>query len=123
MPLRLAHEAQVAFVQVAHGRHEGAGARVRQQLAQFGQAAEEAAITMRGIREGNGIARSVIYGDAESQQVMANLNQMSRDLKDIVADLRRGKGTIGAVLTVVSPGTANLDLLNQLAAAQYANLP
>jgi hypothetical protein len=34
-----------------------------------------------------------------------------------------GKGTIGAVLTVVSPGTANLDLLNQLAAAQYANLP
>jgi phospholipid/cholesterol/gamma-HCH transport system substrate-binding protein len=67
-------------------------------LAQFGQAAEEVSLTLRGVREGNGIARSVIYGDEGSQQVMQNLNEMSKDLRVIVRDMRRGKGTIGALL-------------------------
>lgn len=67
-------------------------------VAQFGGAAEEVATTLKGIREGNGIARSVIYGDDNSQQVMANFNAMSGDLRKIVADLRAGKGTVGALL-------------------------
>ena len=67
-------------------------------LAQVGGAAEEVGTTLRGIREGNGIARSFIYGDDESQQVMKNLNEMSADLKQIVADVRAGKGTVGALL-------------------------
>jgi phospholipid/cholesterol/gamma-HCH transport system substrate-binding protein len=67
-------------------------------LAQVGGAAEEVGTTLRGIREGNGIARSFIYGDDESQQVMKNLNEMSVDLKQIVADVRAGKGTVGALL-------------------------
>ena len=61
-------------------------------------AAEEVSATLRGVREGNGIARSVIYGDDQSQQVMKNLNEMSVDLRQIVADMRAGKGTIGAML-------------------------
>jgi phospholipid/cholesterol/gamma-HCH transport system substrate-binding protein len=67
-------------------------------LTQFGQAAEEVSTTLRGVREGNGIARSVIYGDDQTQQVMKNLNDMSVDLRQIVADVRAGKGTVGALL-------------------------
>jgi phospholipid/cholesterol/gamma-HCH transport system substrate-binding protein len=67
-------------------------------VSQFGGAADELRLTLKGIREGNGIARSVIYGDEGSQQMMSNLNQMSGDLKQIVADMKSGKGTLGALL-------------------------
>ncbi len=64
----------------------------------FGSAAEELALTLKGVRQGNGIAKSVIYGDDNTQQIMGNLNAMSSDLRKIVADVRRGKGTVGALL-------------------------
>jgi phospholipid/cholesterol/gamma-HCH transport system substrate-binding protein len=67
-------------------------------VSQFGGAADELRLTLKGIREGNGLARSVIYGDEGSQQMMCNLNQMSGDLKQIVADVKSGKGTLGALL-------------------------
>lgn len=67
-------------------------------LAQFGGAAEELSATLRGIREGNGMAKSVLYGGDESEQVIDNLNVASADLRSIVADLRAGKGTLGALL-------------------------
>jgi len=67
-------------------------------VAQFGNAAEEVALTLKGIREGNGPAKSLIYGDDNSQELMGNLNAMSRDLRHIVADVRAGKGTVGALL-------------------------
>jgi phospholipid/cholesterol/gamma-HCH transport system substrate-binding protein len=67
-------------------------------VAQFGGAADELRLTLKGIREGNGLARSVIYGDEGSQAMMANLNEMSSDLRAIVADVKAGKGTIGALL-------------------------
>jgi len=67
-------------------------------LAQVGGAAQELGTTLRGIREGNGMARSLIYGDNESQQMMSNLNDASEDIKKIIADVRAGKGTIGAML-------------------------
>jgi phospholipid/cholesterol/gamma-HCH transport system substrate-binding protein len=68
-------------------------------LAQVGGAAEELGLTLKGVREGNGLARSVLYGDEGSDQLMGNLNQMSSDLRDIVADLKQGKGTLGALLS------------------------
>jgi phospholipid/cholesterol/gamma-HCH transport system substrate-binding protein len=67
-------------------------------VSQFGGAADELRLTLKGIRDGNGIARSVIYGDEGSQQMVSNLNQMSGDLKQIVADMKAGKGTLGALL-------------------------
>ena len=67
-------------------------------LAQFGGAADELGQSLRGIREGNGMAKSVLYGDEGSEQLMGNLNTMSEDLRGIVADLRAGKGTLGALL-------------------------
>ncbi len=67
-------------------------------VAQFGGAADELRLTLKGVREGNGVARSLIYGDEGSQQMMSNINQMSADLKQIVADVKSGKGTLGALL-------------------------
>ncbi|HVJ21274.1 MAG TPA: MlaD family protein [Polyangiaceae bacterium] len=67
-------------------------------VSQFGGAADELRLTLKGIRDGNGIARSVIYGDDASQATMANLNAMSGDLRQIVSDVRAGKGTVGALL-------------------------
>ncbi len=67
-------------------------------VSQFGGAADELRLTLKGVREGNGIARGLIYGDDGSQQMLSNLNQMSGDLKQIVADMKSGKGTLGALL-------------------------
>jgi phospholipid/cholesterol/gamma-HCH transport system substrate-binding protein len=67
-------------------------------VAQFGGAAEEVRLTLKGIRDGNGVAKSLIYGDDQSQALMQNLNAMSGDVRQIVADIRAGKGTLGALL-------------------------
>ncbi|HEY6460097.1 MAG TPA: MlaD family protein [Polyangiaceae bacterium] len=53
---------------------------------------------LKAIREGNGFAHAIVYGDDPSQHVMSNLNAMSDDLRVIVAGLRQGKGTLGALL-------------------------
>jgi phospholipid/cholesterol/gamma-HCH transport system substrate-binding protein len=75
------------------------GERSNDALANFGGAAAEVATTLRGIREGNGLAHSIVYGgDSSSQQVAANLGAITGDLRQIVADLRAGKGTLGALL-------------------------
>jgi phospholipid/cholesterol/gamma-HCH transport system substrate-binding protein len=68
-------------------------------MANFGGAAAELAATLRGIREGNGLAHSIVYGgDEPSKQVAANLGAITADLRQIMADLRAGKGTLGALL-------------------------
>jgi phospholipid/cholesterol/gamma-HCH transport system substrate-binding protein len=67
-------------------------------LAHLGQVAEEAALTLRGVREGNGIAHGVIYGDPEQQQIMSSLGAASTDLREIMAGVRAGKGTVGGLL-------------------------
>jgi phospholipid/cholesterol/gamma-HCH transport system substrate-binding protein len=67
-------------------------------MAKLGVVADEAAGALKGIREGNGLAHSVIYGDDSSQAMMANLNQASADFRQLVADMRAGKGTLGALL-------------------------
>src|SRR6185369_7395112 len=55
---------------------------------------------LKGIRTGNGLAHAVVYGDEanSSQHVMKNLSTMSDDLREIVANLKAGRGTIGALL-------------------------
>jgi phospholipid/cholesterol/gamma-HCH transport system substrate-binding protein len=67
-------------------------------VAQFGGAADELRLTLKGIREGDGIARGVLFGGQGSQELVQNMNAMSGDLRQIVADLRAGKGTLGALL-------------------------
>ncbi len=72
-------------------------------LAQFGGAAEELDKTLEGIRNGNGLAHGVLFGakDGDSvlgDQVASDLTGMSGDLRAILADMRQGKGTLGALL-------------------------
>lgn len=50
------------------------------------------------IRTGNGLAHTLLYGDTDSQHLMKNVDAMSDDLRAIVANLRAGKGTLGALL-------------------------
>lgn len=69
-----------------------------QAIEQIGGAADEVRLTLKGVREGKGLAHSVIYGDERSGAMASNLNDMTHDLKQIVADVRAGKGTIGALL-------------------------
>lgn len=66
----------------------------------LGGAADEVAATLRGVREGNGLARTVLYGggDGQDQQILTNLNAASRDLRDVMAGVKAGKGTVGALL-------------------------
>lgn len=67
-------------------------------VTQLGDAAGELALTLKGVREGNGLAKGLLYGDSEQQQILGNLNTMSRDMRDIVAGMKAGKGTLGALL-------------------------
>ncbi|HEX7667818.1 MAG TPA: MlaD family protein, partial [Polyangiaceae bacterium] len=50
------------------------------------------------IREGNGIVHALVYGDNDTQHLMGNVNAMSDDMREIVANMKAGKGTIGALL-------------------------
>jgi len=69
-----------------------------QALAQVGGAAEELAMALRGIRQGDSLAHNLLY-EEESAKMVENLNRASADLSAITADLREGKGTLGAFLT------------------------
>jgi phospholipid/cholesterol/gamma-HCH transport system substrate-binding protein len=53
---------------------------------------------LAAVREGNGLAHALLYGDDSQRHVMANLDAMVDDLRAIVAGVRQGKGTIGALL-------------------------
>ena len=50
------------------------------------------------IRQGNGIVHALLYGDSETQHLMGNVNAMSDDMRTIIANLKAGKGTLGALL-------------------------
>ena len=50
------------------------------------------------VRTGNGLAHSVLYGDNQTQKLIGNVNAMSDDLREVVANLRAGRGTLGALL-------------------------
>jgi phospholipid/cholesterol/gamma-HCH transport system substrate-binding protein len=68
-------------------------------VAQFGSAAEEVGLTLKGIREGDGFARGLLYGgDPHSREIVENLSEASEDLKAIASGLRAGRGTLGALL-------------------------
>jgi phospholipid/cholesterol/gamma-HCH transport system substrate-binding protein len=69
-----------------------------QAIAQIGRAAGELATTLEAMRNGNGLAKSVIYGDDATQQLIGDLNKITRDAREIVEGIKAGKGTIGALM-------------------------
>lgn len=74
--------------------YEESGSRA---LSEVGGAAEEARLALKGIREGNSLASGVLYGE-DGGEVVKNLSVASNDLKQIVQDMKAGKGTLGAFL-------------------------
>lgn len=67
-------------------------------IGQIGEAAGEAAIALRQVREGNGLAKTALYGGPGQEKIGENLQAISSDARAIVADVRKGKGTLGALL-------------------------
>lgn len=71
----------------------------QKELAQLGGAADEVALTLKGIREGDGFAHDMLFGgDGQAGDALKNVTQMTADLRDIVRDVKNGKGTVGALL-------------------------
>lgn len=69
-----------------------------QAVQQIGHAASELATTLEGIRKGNGLAKSILYGDDQTQKLIGDLNGIASDVRKIVADVRAGRGTVGALM-------------------------
>jgi len=54
--------------------------------------------SLQAVRTGNGLAHAVVYGDDQTQHLMGNVNAMSDDLREIIANMKAGRGTVGALL-------------------------
>jgi phospholipid/cholesterol/gamma-HCH transport system substrate-binding protein len=67
-------------------------------IAEIGRAAGELGTTLEGIRKGNGLAHSVIFGDDATQQLIGDLNAITKDVRTVVEGIRAGRGTIGALM-------------------------
>ncbi len=71
----------------------------QKEIAQFGAAAGEVATTLKGIREADSLVHDAVYGGkGNGAEALANVTAMTADLRAIVAGLRQGKGTVGALL-------------------------
>jgi phospholipid/cholesterol/gamma-HCH transport system substrate-binding protein len=74
-------------------------------VAQIGAAADELGKVLAGVREGNGLAHGLLFGDsgrggdsAVGDKLADDVAGMSQDLRAMVSDMRQGKGTLGALL-------------------------
>ncbi len=67
-------------------------------VAQIGAAAEELREMLAAIESGQGLAHSLVYGDEQTANLIRDLNQIVADAQAIVAGVRSGKGTLGALL-------------------------
>lgn len=67
-------------------------------VSQIGEAAGEVSIALKQVREGNGLAKGLLYGGPGQEKLSENLTAASGDLRAIMKDVRSGKGTIGGLL-------------------------
>jgi phospholipid/cholesterol/gamma-HCH transport system substrate-binding protein len=54
--------------------------------------------SLTALRTSNGLGHAIIYGDDSTQHVLGNVSAMSDDLREIVANMKAGRGTLGALL-------------------------
>ena len=54
--------------------------------------------SLAALRTSNGLGHAIIYGDDSTQHVLGNVSAMSDDLREIVANMKAGRGTLGALL-------------------------
>jgi phospholipid/cholesterol/gamma-HCH transport system substrate-binding protein len=68
-------------------------------VTEFARAADEVAITLKGVRESDSLAHDLIYGGkGDGAEAMRNVTAITADVRAIVADMRAGKGTVGGLL-------------------------
>jgi phospholipid/cholesterol/gamma-HCH transport system substrate-binding protein len=58
----------------------------------------EARKSLEAVRTGNGLGHVIVYGDDNTQHMLSNVNAMTDDLRTIIANVKAGKGTVGALL-------------------------
>lgn len=69
------------------------------EITQFGAAAQEVATTLKAVRESDSFVHDALYGGkGGGAEALSNVTAMTADLRAIVADVRKGKGTVGALL-------------------------
>lgn len=76
----------------------------QQVVLQAGHALEELSATLRAIREGNGVAHSLLFGgegpeQQAATQALVDLAASAHSLRQVLADVEEGKGTLGALVT------------------------
>ncbi|HEX2731033.1 MAG TPA: MlaD family protein [Polyangiaceae bacterium] len=70
-------------------------------IEQIGGAADEVAKTLVAIREGDGLAKRLLFGgehDDDTDRAIADLAAITSDLRAITHEVKEGKGTLGALL-------------------------
>jgi phospholipid/cholesterol/gamma-HCH transport system substrate-binding protein len=74
-------------------------------VAQIGAAADELGKVLAGVREGDGLAHGLLFGNsgrggdsALGDKLADDVSGMSQDLRAMLSDMRQGKGTLGALL-------------------------
>jgi phospholipid/cholesterol/gamma-HCH transport system substrate-binding protein len=68
-------------------------------VSEFASAANELALTLKGIRESDSLVHDALYGGrGDNGDAFKNLTAITADVRAIVADMRAGKGTIGGLL-------------------------
>ncbi|MBK8256196.1 MAG: MCE family protein [Polyangiaceae bacterium] len=75
------------------------GAGPSKEIAQFGAAAQELATTLKTVRESDSLAHDMLFGGkGNGAEALSNVTAITADLRAIIGDVRKGKGTVGALL-------------------------
>lgn len=71
----------------------------QKEIASFGFAANEVALSLKGIRESDSVTHEVLYGGkGNTAKALDNVAAITDDLRAITGGIRQGKGTVGALL-------------------------
>jgi len=68
-------------------------------VTEFAAAANEIALTLKGVRESDSLVHDALYGGkGDGAEALKNVTAITADVRAIVADMRAGKGTVGGLL-------------------------
>ena len=71
----------------------------KKEIAQFGNAAQEVAVALKGIHDSDSLVHDMMYGGkGNGAEALNNVTAITADLRVIMAGIRQGKGTVGALL-------------------------
>ncbi len=68
-------------------------------VTEFAAAANEIALTLKGVRESDSLVHDALYGGSgDGADALKNVSAITADVRAIVSDMRAGKGTVGGLL-------------------------